>query len=165
MTEDDHVKEVYAHFGLAMYMAQVLEHGIVNAFVFLNLLPKTEGKWSPDEFEHYMNTEFEKTLGRLIGKLRTLTTIDNDFEDLLGNTLKKRNWLAHDYFRERAEEFMSSTGRNLMIKELQESRDLFKEADRQLDVIITPLMKKVGLTDEIVEEHLRKMKQRANSDL
>lgn len=165
MTEDDHVKEVYAHFGLAMYMAQVLEHGIVNAFVLLELLPKTKGKWTPDEVEYYMNTEFEKTLGRLIRKLRTLTTIGDDFENLLGRTLKKRNWLAHDFFRERAQEFMSATGRNLMIKELQESRDLFKDADRQLDFIITPLMKKVGLTDEIVEEHLRKMKEKANSDL
>jgi len=27
---DEHVKTVYAHFGLALYLAQVLEHGLAN---------------------------------------------------------------------------------------------------------------------------------------
>ena len=163
--KDEHIKEVYAYFGLAMYMAQVLEHGIVNASVYLELLPKTKGKWSPEEFETYMDTEFEKTLGRLIGKLRTLTAIDDDLENLLTITLKKRNWLAHHYFRERAEEFLSPSGRDSMITELGQCRDLFQTTDRKLDAVITPLMKRLGLTDEIVEEHLKKMKERANSDL
>ena len=34
--ENTHIKEVYAQFGLAVYYAQVLEHGMVNALVFLN---------------------------------------------------------------------------------------------------------------------------------
>lgn len=38
--EDEHVKEVYARFGLAVYFAQVLEHGLVNALVILFLLPR-----------------------------------------------------------------------------------------------------------------------------
>lgn len=37
--EDDHVKEVYARFGLAVYHAQELEHGLVNAPVVLGLIP------------------------------------------------------------------------------------------------------------------------------
>lgn len=37
--EYDHVKEVYARFGLAVYFAQVLEHGLVNALVILDLIP------------------------------------------------------------------------------------------------------------------------------
>src|SRR5262245_66267755 len=30
MTADEHVREVYAYFGLAVYCGQLLEHGIVN---------------------------------------------------------------------------------------------------------------------------------------
>ena len=37
--EDEHVKEVYARFGLAVYYAQVLEHALVNAVVVLDLIP------------------------------------------------------------------------------------------------------------------------------
>jgi hypothetical protein len=34
-----HVKEVYARFGLAVYWAQVLERGVVNALVIVDLIP------------------------------------------------------------------------------------------------------------------------------
>jgi hypothetical protein len=33
MNRDNLVRDVYAHFGLAMYKVQVLEHGVVNAMV------------------------------------------------------------------------------------------------------------------------------------
>jgi hypothetical protein len=33
MDQGDQIRDTYAHFGLAMYMAQVLEHGLVNAMV------------------------------------------------------------------------------------------------------------------------------------
>jgi hypothetical protein len=33
------VKEVYARFGLAVYWAQVLERGVVNALVIVDLIP------------------------------------------------------------------------------------------------------------------------------
>lgn len=43
--------------------------------------------------------------------------------------LDKRNWLMHNYIRERAEEFMSDTGRQRMLKEIEECRELFQAAD------------------------------------
>lgn len=35
----EQVKEIYANFGLAVYQAQCLEHGLVNALVLLDLIP------------------------------------------------------------------------------------------------------------------------------
>ncbi len=37
--QGEHVKEVYARFGLAVYCIQVLEHALVNALVILDLIP------------------------------------------------------------------------------------------------------------------------------
>ena len=37
--EDAKVREVYSRYGLAMFMAQVLEHGMVNAMIVVQLLP------------------------------------------------------------------------------------------------------------------------------
>ena len=37
---DEHVKTVYAHYGLALYLAQCLEHGLANALVYVNLIPR-----------------------------------------------------------------------------------------------------------------------------
>ena len=42
MNRGDEIRDVYAHFGLALYLAQVLEHGIVNAMV-AGRLPHREG--------------------------------------------------------------------------------------------------------------------------
>jgi hypothetical protein len=77
---DEHVKTVYAHFGLAVYLAQVLEHGLVNALVCAELFPRHAGKtitkkeWEAD-FDAFMNQQFEQTLGRLIRGLKSATSI------------------------------------------------------------------------------------------
>ena len=42
--KNEHVKNVYAHFGLAMYFAQVLEHGLANAMMSAQLLPQAAGR-------------------------------------------------------------------------------------------------------------------------
>ncbi|MDP1548243.1 MAG: hypothetical protein Q8L87_19690, partial [Anaerolineales bacterium] len=34
---DEQIKTVYAHFGLALYLAQVLEHGLANALIYSGL--------------------------------------------------------------------------------------------------------------------------------
>jgi hypothetical protein len=44
MDKDEHHKEVYAHFGLAVFTAQVLEHGIVNALVLCDLISNNRPK-------------------------------------------------------------------------------------------------------------------------
>ena len=48
--EGEHVKEVYARFGLALNCAQVLEHGLVNALFIVDLIPshhlaRSRDKW------------------------------------------------------------------------------------------------------------------------
>ena len=40
MDKSEHVKEVYAHFGLAIYLAQVLEYALGHALVYVDLIPQ-----------------------------------------------------------------------------------------------------------------------------
>ena len=54
-------KEVCAYYGAAMHMAQVLEHGIVNAIFFLDFLPSNE---------EFFDGNFSKTFGALVHSLR-----------------------------------------------------------------------------------------------
>ena len=73
-TTDEHFKTVYAHFGLAMYLAQVLEHGLVNALVYVDLLPSRAGKpllrkqWE-SEYDSFTAGHFQTTLGKMIHSL------------------------------------------------------------------------------------------------
>jgi hypothetical protein len=72
--EDEHIKEVYARFGLALYCAQVLEHWLVNALVMMDLIPnrrhqaRAEEEWA-NEVDPFMDRQFEEPMGRLIKKL------------------------------------------------------------------------------------------------
>jgi hypothetical protein len=155
---DDHselVKEVYARFGLAVYFAQVLEHGIVNALVILDLVPSRRHlalcavDWER-EVDGFMNRHFQATMGRMMKNLRDTTKVDDDLEHFLSEALRKRNWLVHDFFRERAHELMSSHGKKQMIAEIDACRDLFQSADVRLGEIVAPLRRKAGLTDELL---------------
>jgi len=57
---DEHVKTVYAHYGLAIYLAQVLEHGLANALVCSDLMARRASNPVPrKEWE----CEFDAFLG------------------------------------------------------------------------------------------------------
>src|SRR5690606_33917830 len=119
----EEVKDIYAHFGLAIYQAQCLEHGLVNALVFLDHIPKrrkfakSATEWA-DSVDSFMESKFEYTLGRMIRELGEVTPVESGLQDLLSLALKRRNWLAHGYFKDRAEDFLTKTGRAKMLSEL-----------------------------------------------
>jgi len=156
---EEEVKEVYARFGLALYCAQVLEHGIVNALIVVDLIPSRRHRVrSIEEWESlldsYADSHFALTMGKLVRDLRSVTPVSPDLEDLLGQALAKRNWLAHGFFRERATEFMDSSGREQMLTEIDECRAVFEAADQLIEVVLGPLRAAAGITDEIVERAL-----------
>ena len=156
---DEHSKTVYAHFGLAMFLAQVLEHGLVNALVFIELLPARAGNPVPRkqweaEFESFFDRNFETTLGKMIRNLKAATTIPSDLETVLTAALTTRNFLAHNYFRERDTAFITEEGRDRMIKELQEAQALFTAADNRLTEATKAAREKFGFTDEYLNRML-----------
>lgn len=165
----EHVKEVYARFGLAVYSAQVLEHGLVNALMILDLIPsrrhlaRSRDEWGT-EVDAFMDRHFGATMGRMLKNLRDVTQVDADLENLLRDALSKRNWLVHDFFRERITEFMSTAGREQMLREVDECRNLFKTADERLETIVGPLRRKAGITDDLLEREYRHLSRGRQHD-
>jgi hypothetical protein len=153
MDDGEHIKDVYAHFGLAVYLAQVLEHGIMNALACTDLIPRCVGRiksrkqWT-DEFSAFMQGHFERPLGALIKVFKQHVSTPSGLEQTLGQALKRRNILAHGYFRQRAAEFLSFAGREAMIKELQEAQRLFRDADAELEAVAKPFREQIGFTDD-----------------
>lgn len=159
----EHVKEVYANFGLAIYQAQCLEHGIVNAMVFLDLIPnqrklaKSASEWA-ELVDSFMDSKFELTLGKMIRALKGLTPVDPLLQGQLAGALAKRNWLAHHYFRERAETFLTQAGRDSMLSELEAAHAIFSQADSALDAAVKPAREKAGLGDEVLAAAYAKLR-------
>jgi len=162
---DEHTKEVYAHFGLAIYLAQVLEHGLVIALVYADLMPKRKPHHTTADFDLFMDKHFETTMGRLINTVRKQVSVPPELEALLLGARTKRNWLAHHYFRERAEDFMNEPGREKMIAELKEAHILFERADELLGEVVRPLRHKFGYTDEKLEADYKAYTHRIGADL
>jgi hypothetical protein len=88
---DEHVKTVFAHYGLALYLSQCLELELAHALVYLDLIPqmvRTKEEWTA-AFESFMDRKFEQTLGRL-RNLRNVTSVPADLEDKLTQALKRK---------------------------------------------------------------------------
>jgi hypothetical protein len=162
MTEDEHVRETYAHFGLALYMAQVLEHALVNA---MSAAERAAGRrLALADIDSFMSQRFEETLGRLIRDLRKYVPVGDELSSILAKSLRTRNWLAHAYFRERAVEFTSEAGRNRMIEELEQAVDLFSLADRTLDKAVDPLRLRLDLTADKINAEVEALLEKGGRD-
>src|SRR5689334_13712847 len=127
MSRDDLIRDTFAHFGLAFYQAQVLEHGIVNAMVVAKM-PDRE-RLTRRDIDSFMDQQFENTLGQLIRAVKKHVAVPGELEDQLTEALSKRNWLAHEYFRARAVDFMTDAGCHRMIEELELVQRLFEDTE------------------------------------
>ncbi|MDD5321859.1 MAG: hypothetical protein PHD43_14880, partial [Methylococcales bacterium] len=76
----------------------------------------------------------------MIRKLRDVTVDSPALEDKLTQALKQRNWLAHHFFRERAAEFIQASGRNSMIRELEEAQGRLSKYSKLAYILISRLM-------------------------
>jgi hypothetical protein len=76
-------------------------------------------------------------------------------EDLLTRALRLRNFLAHNYFRERAAAFTTENGQQRMIEELKGAREFFYEVDAEMTKLVQDIMRLKALDsrlDEVMEE-------------
>jgi hypothetical protein len=150
----DDPKEVYAFFGLAMYNANLVEASLINLAVALNL-NKTK-VITQDVFEATFGEMEAKTLGQLLKATRKLAAIPSELEPVLEETLNKRNFLTHSFFRVNAEEIIHEAGKRAMIEELRSMIGLFIRADALLTPVYMSLWEKYGLTEEFIQSELKR---------
>ena len=162
---DQQVKEIYAHFGLALYEAQVLEHRFVIAMALADLFPNMQPSQTLADFDLFMDKHFAMTLGGMIKEFSKFVAVPPTLESMLVQARSKRNWLAHNFFRERAEEFMNMEGRHKMLAELQDAQRLFEQCDDALSEVTQSLHERFGPTDEELEKRLKETLDRVRSDL
>jgi hypothetical protein len=156
------VKTTFAHFGLAYYQASVLEHELVNVLA-VNRLVRAR-KDAEQLLSDPWNDKFKETMGKLIKQLANLTQADPSLAADLVEALRLRNDLAHNFWRERAEDFCSDEGRAKMITYLIEARNHFQDVDQRLtETIGTPTLQQSGLTAENVESWYQEQLRRVES--
>jgi hypothetical protein len=155
--EFDQIRDVYAHFGLAVYLAQCVEQSIFLHLLFLDHFPKAIAKFTSKEawvsaIDEFEARELGQTMGKLIRRMKEAGQPTDNIQVLLTTVLKQRNWLAHKYFADRAVEFTRESGREKMVRELEELQGLFREAAGKIDALTTPVARKYGLTEEALAD-------------
>ncbi|MEV7593108.1 hypothetical protein AB0O42_22850 [Streptomyces sp. NPDC089922] len=154
------VKTTFAFYGLAMYHANVLEHGLVNALALARVMEAREQaeQLLRDPWEQ----RFKDTMKELVRRARRHAGGDEGLVEALTFAADRRNHLAHDFWRVRAEDFCSDAGRAEMITELRTDHERFQETDGRLhDVVMAPLMAKAGVRQEMFDALHTEMCERA----
>jgi hypothetical protein len=158
---ENECKELYAHFGLAFYCSNLLEHEIANALFILELLDGRGGAKTKDEWEALVDKYFEDSFERTLGKLRQRLSIHQhqlhgiaSVMDDLAECVQERNFLAHHFWREHAVHWHTRNGRELMVQRLEKARDLFSKVDNALQTTLAPHARRHGITEEMVRREL-----------
>src|SRR5262245_53026084 len=142
-------REVYARFGLAIYSSQVLEHGIVNLVVWSGL---RDGSYRAYEETETANAElFRQTLGSVKKILLSRRPDIGHLDELLLRAVRLRNFLAHEYFRQRAAAFLTEDGKNQMIEELKKATVFFEGVDARLEPLTMQIIETIGVDKRMPE--------------
>ncbi|MGO4185284.1 hypothetical protein AB4Z17_29370 [Paenibacillus sp. TAF43_2] len=155
--ENEHSKECYAHFGLSIYYAQVLEHQLVNMIVVLKL---SQGLLPcENDLDTIYERKFSKTMGHLINEIKQLFLLQTEEVDELKEILRLRNFIVHEYFKEKITLTFSRSGKDEMINELKEFVERVQALDEKLVVYSNELHEKIGITQEMIQAELIKVKE------
>ena len=74
--ESEQIKEVFAPFGLAIYQAQCLERSL--AMAVATVYGPGPQKLTKSGYEKLLQSNFKRTLGRLIAELQESVVVDGD---------------------------------------------------------------------------------------
>lgn len=145
-------KELYAYYGRIMFAYQCLEHAIVNILVLANTDLTQE---YAESFYLKMESEFKKTFGKLINSFKKIATLDATIINKLEYILKKRNFLAHAFFKESIYEQVTPEGKYRLINKLIDIEKDVKSIDELLSPIYKLLLNEFVDGNNLFEQHLK----------
>jgi hypothetical protein len=154
--DDDQTREVYAKYGLAMYLAQVIEHGLANFVLYAG----TFYGLVTDEahVDALLDEMFSKTMGGQLREVLSLIEFSGDQIERLHQVREKRNMLAHSFWRERVTLTGSQAGRNQLLAELDAICAEFDTVNTEMDWMTMALLGLQGITPEMVRTAVEEFK-------
>ncbi len=159
-SESEQKREVFARFGLAMYWSQCLERQL--ALILVTKYGPGPNNISGTERDKILDGLFSKTLGTLVNKVGMAPQLSEDDKEQLSKAGDKRNWLAHDYFWDRAKEILSESGRTLMIEELEEAANFFEALDELFTKSTVAWLEEAGITQQEVDQEFERLMRDAS---
>jgi histidyl-tRNA synthetase len=166
--ESAHIQVTFAEFGRAIYMANLVESGLVQTLLQIDFMTKvreefvkTKGqnfdpKKYDKDFDEYMEKQFESTMGQLLVKLKNYDVFSDELRGRIQKVVDRRNYLAHSFFREADAKFLSREGREEMIGELLDDADTFEQLDKDIREATRPVRERLGIKEDVLNERVEK---------
>ena len=152
MLEDDQVKEVFAHFGLAIHVGNVMEQSALNAQFTSDLLSKIREFESKEEWEcaydEFYARNSKLTFGQLVGRIKNSGRFSDKLNATLTHAKTVRNHLVHHFQFESAELMITRHGRSSMIEECSRAIQLFDIVDQDLERELAELRTSFGVSND-----------------
>ncbi len=145
-------KEVFAFYGLASFNAQCAEKALVNFAMGYRLVDNSA--LNQEEWIEIYDGLNSNTFGRLLGQVKKQVALTDELLVLLNTSLKKRNWLAHDFFYDYAVHMSDIDGRVEMIEELQSLINLFQIADCVVEKLSQKVWERFGINEEWLQREM-----------
>jgi hypothetical protein len=160
MTLEDEHREVYVHFGAVAARVSAFETVLMN---ILLVVAHRGGKVTTDAVLDELDQKLHnsKTLGQLIGDVEKEVPIEDEVKKLMGDALKRRNFLMHRFFRERAFAFETTAGRKRMVDELKEAHAYVLVATKFAHQLAMDIGNHFGMTPKAIEGEAGRMRREA----
>jgi hypothetical protein len=165
--DDPQVVEVFARFGRAVYMANVVEDQLVLTLMQNQFMGtkedfvKAQGKGFDRakiaaEWDAYEKEQRGKTMGQLRNLVKNSPVFDEALKKRIDDAKTRRDFLAHHYWREQAFTMQTKEGREKMIAELIADAETFEEVAADIHKAMEPVRAKLGIKDEVLDAHVEK---------
>lgn len=150
--DDNLIREMYARFGLAYYQSECLHRGLC-------IILAESGLPSPDlitrpRVQERLAQAFSLTLGDVATKLEDV--LPAEFAGEIRQAADTRNFLAHHFWFDRAHLMFGVNNVRQLIAELDGYAEMFDRLDAQVSEWSEPMRQRLGLTDEMLEDSLRR---------
>jgi hypothetical protein len=142
------IKEVYARFGLAYLLSEVLHRGLCTVYALLTF--ESNEDITRARVEEKFSYAFSLTLGQLIREVEKVLPIE--LNQRLQIAVEKRNYLAHYFWFERIDLMYRKQGLEMMLLELDEFCELFNNLDDEVTKQLKPRSEEIGVTNEVVQQ-------------
>jgi hypothetical protein len=150
------MREVYAKYGVAMYLAQVIEHGLANFFLYAAAF--TGVLTEAAQIDAVLDEMFSKSMGEQMRHVLAVIEFSEDHVVRLNQARERRNMLAHNYWRVRIGKTLTEVGRNEMLSELDAICEEFDALNTEMEMMAMAVMGLHGITPEMHQAEVERVK-------
>lgn len=152
-------KLMYAHFGLAVFYTQCLEETFSLMLCSERIAKKKSiNKQEVNEIIESIESA-KKTMGKFIHDVKDCYNLPEQLVIDLKQILEKRNYIIHKFFKIEIRKTFSDSGIKDIIKYFCDFKDEVKRIDNELMKYNDIHQKKLGVTDQEINEMAKKMRQ------